>query len=291
RSMQTNKLTHHRAVGAPVGPHKQLISARSNQPARTQNKKRTSNTSQQTMKEQIRTCEKVKKKKKQITSVRFIFLHTFHFIFPFHAGSPNTIPKQQQNNAILNNHNQNKKSKKITEPRSLLSTREKIIGVCTDAFILVEFIDLTHLLFRKLKVPNIKVFLNAPLICGLGNCDDTVLNVPADDNLRRGFIVLLGNLPQHVILQNTSLVPAAKRRPGCDGNVVLLAELPQRTLLEKRVQLHLVHHRPNFAAFKKLREVVWLKVGNANGPHLLLLVELLQCLPCVNKLLLPRPVN
>ncbi|KAF5225882.1 hypothetical protein ECC02_001201 [Trypanosoma cruzi] len=287
--MQTHKLTHHRTVGAPVGPHKQLISARSIQAARTQNKKRTSKTSQQTMKERIRTCEK--KVKKKNTSVRFIFVHTLHFIFPFRTGSPNTIPKQQQNNAILNNHNHKKKSKEITEPRSLLSIREKIIRVSAEALILVEFIDLTHVLFRKLKVPNIKVFLNAPLICGLGNCHDTVLNVPADDNLSRGFIVLLGNLPQHVILQKTRPVPAAKRRPGCDGNVVLLAELPQSTLLEQRVQLHLVHHRPNFAALKKLREVVWLKVGNANGPHLLLLVELLQCLPCVNKLLLPRPVN
>ena len=82
---------------------------------------------------------------------------------------------------------------------------------------------------------------------GLGDRHHALLPQPTQNNLCRGFAILLADLGQHR-MGKYPVLPLGKGSPRHSCDVVLRHDLPQRALLAERMQFDLVHRRNDLMA-------------------------------------------
>ena len=96
---------------------------------------------------------------------------------------------------------------------------------------------------------------------GLRNRDDSLLDVPAKQNLRFGFTVFFSELRDSVC----SEVAAQERSPCDDLDAVFVAEGQKRFIVHQRIVFDLVDHRCNFAVVQQKFELADFEVADADA--------------------------
>ena len=109
----------------------------------------------------------------------------------------------------------------------------------------------------------------------LGDDDHTALEQEPQGGLGGGLAVLFADLRQHGVGEHI-LAPLGKRAPGLDLAAVLLQIFPGHLLLLEHVSLHLVHSGLDLGEVLDVQIPVRTEVGNADGPELTGLVQLLH---------------
>ncbi len=126
---------------------------------------------------------------------------------------------------------------------------------------------------RELKVEDVVVFTDPPRRAGLGEGDMAQLQVPAEDDLRRGAVVFGGEGQEDRILEDLA---AAQRAPRLGADAQELVLFAQFVLLQPRMQLNLVDGGHHFRCFQEPVQVLRLEVADANGPDFALAVQRLK---------------
>src|ERR671919_697721 len=116
------------------------------------------------------------------------------------------------------------------------------VGVWTGAaaLTLVERGDLLHIAGVELEVEQFEVLPHARWRHRLREHDVAALDVPPQDDLRRGFADLVGDLGDGGVIEHLAL---RDRRPRLGSDLVLPAVLAPRVVGEVGVSLDLVYRR------------------------------------------------
>ena len=64
---------------------------------------------------------------------------------------------------------------------------QEFIRIGAKTFVLVQAVNGRHILRRKLEIEDVGIFADTMLLHRFRNDDDAVLNIPAQNDLRRGF--------------------------------------------------------------------------------------------------------
>ncbi len=105
--------------------------------------------------------------------------------------------------------------------------------------------------------------------------------MPADDDLRRGFAVLVRQLANDLLVED-SFTALGQRAPGF--GLDLMGRVPgmKLTLLQQRMQLNLVDHRRDASFVDQALQVANLEVTDADALHQPLLLKRNHPLPGFN---------
>lgn len=135
--------------------------------------------------------------------------------------------------------------------------------------------NLGHLLVGEGKVEEGEVVPDVAGVLRAGDHNVAVLDVPAEDNLGAGLAVLLAQLGKEGLLQQ-GFVPVAQGVPGLEDDALVLQEPFEVLLLGVGVGLGLQHGGLHLAEGEDLLDLGLAEVGQADGPHLPLLVGCLH---------------
>src|SRR5271166_3871351 len=120
--------------------------------------------------------------------------------------------------------------------KSESETRRRRVG--TDPAIgRIKRFDAPQVVVVEAEVERADVLLHALDAHRLRNGDQTVVEMPADDHLRRGLPMLGGNVDDRGIAEQGA---SAERTPGFRSDPALVVKRSQRLLLESRVKLDLI---------------------------------------------------
>src|SRR4051812_6478256 len=150
--------------------------------------------------------------------------------------------------------------------------RAELLGVWAAADTLVERVDRRDLLGREREVEDVEVLADAVRLDRLGDRAESVLDVPAQDDLCGGLAVLGREMGDDRIGQRTTRLvgaghvdqDAAERRPCLGDDAELGVNRAQRALLEVRVQLDLVDRRYHVGAVDQPAQVLRAEVRDAD---------------------------
>ena len=136
----------------------------------------------------------------------------------------------------------------------------------------IEPADLLHLLLAKGEVGHVAVLFDPGGRDRLGDDNDAPLDLPADEDLCGGLLVLGCDVLDLVVVHElwvSGLGPGAVRRPeggvGGQADAALLAELEQLGLAQVGVALHLVGHRGDAALAQHVADLLRVEVGESDG--------------------------
>ena len=113
-----------------------------------------------------------------------------------------------------------------------------------------------------------------------GDHDVAELQVPAQDHLRRGAVVVGGDGFDRPVFEQVAL---GQRAPGLGGDVVVGVPGAQLGLLEARVQLDLVHGRPPLGLVLEPLQVLDAEVGDADRAGAAFLLDPFEGAPGVEE--------
>ncbi len=102
--------------------------------------------------------------------------------------------------------------------------------------------------------------------------------MPADDDLRRRFAVLIGELVDDFLIEH-SFTALRQRAPGFGLDLVGGVPGMQLTLLQQRMELNLVDHRCDAGFINQLLQMRDLEITHADAFRQPLLLQLDQRLP------------
>ena len=108
----------------------------------------------------------------------------------------------------------------------------------------VERSNRLHVLSFKFEVEEIQILFHSFLVNGLRDDDHIALQQPAQGYLCSSLSVLLANLGEGRVGEQTVLT-FCQWRPRHELGAKLLHEFPGIVLLVEYMRLHLVHHRRN----------------------------------------------
>ena len=159
-------------------------------------------------------------------------------------------------------------------------------------FALIQGGDGGHLVLGELKAEDVEILRDPRWRGGLREEDDAILQVPADDDLRRADIVRRSGVGDLGGLQNIAL-PLPQRPPCLDSDGVGAESIQLAPALQVRVEFDLIDRRLDVGLELQLLQVFQLEVGDADGLCLALLLQLNELLPRldVGSLRRGRPVD
>ena len=103
------------------------------------------------------------------------------------------------------------------------------------------------------------------------NGGDSPLDQEPDRHLCGGFFVLIADLPQGLVLQQT-IAARSQRTPSLHDRVMGGQAVAQFLLLKKGVGLHLIYSGYDLTGADKVQIKAPVKIGYANGFYLALLM-------------------
>ena len=114
------------------------------------------------------------------------------------------------------------------------------------------------------------------------------MQVPAQNDLGRGFAVGGGNLFQHFFTEDSA---PAERTPGLSDDLVIMVEFEQRLLSQQRVQFNLIDHWHFVRLSGQVLQVDYLVIADPDGLGKPGLLQVLKCPPGFKEGALDRPVD
>lgn len=115
------------------------------------------------------------------------------------------------------------------------------MGVPVSPGVVVEFLDLLHLVGGELEVVDLEVLLEVFGRFGFGECDEVVLDGPPQGDLRDGFVVFQGQgLEERVGQEGAQAV--AKWRVRFNQDIILPTILNSISLPQIRMHFYLINH-------------------------------------------------
>ena len=121
---------------------------------------------------------------------------------------------------------------RISAARLFYLLSAELIGVRTQTLALIQLRNLTQLLFIQAEIPDVKVFSDARRRDGFRDHHQTAVEMPADDDLRRRFAVLIGELVDDFLIED-AFAALGQRAPGFGLDLVGGVPRVQLTLLHK----------------------------------------------------------
>mmetsp|Transcript_116537 Transcript_116537/g.277039 ORF Transcript_116537/g.277039 Transcript_116537/m.277039 type:complete len:337 (+) Transcript_116537:112-1122(+) len=158
----------------------------------------------------------------------------------------------------------------------------------------MQGVDGLHFCARQLEVEDARILLHALWAHRLGYNVAAFLHGPSQQNLGPGLAMGLGrrfHRREGEEALGLGRVAGAQGGIGLQNDAMLLAELQQLFLNKSRVELHLVDHRLYLAGLHQLLQMSHRVVGDADGLHLSLLIEVLHSLPSTRVTELRRPIR
>ena len=154
----------------------------------------------------------------------------------------------------------------------------KIVRVGPVAFLLVHGAYQGHVVLTERKIEQLRVADDAFPGGGLDQGGYAALQVPAQNDLGRPFIVLFGQFGNHRILEQGRALPS-ERAPGLADNTLAAAIFKQRFLAQMRMALYLVDRRDDLGIRQQFVKMMGLQIGHPDGVGPARGVNFLQPLP------------
>src|SRR5271157_3138800 len=133
----------------------------------------------------------------------------------------------------------------------------------------IERVDASHIVGVEMEVERSDVLPQALGTHGFRNGDQAVVEMPANDDLRRGLPMLRGDLDDHRLAEVSA---ASERTPGFRLDPSPVMELSKRLLLKARMELDLIDRGRYASLSDDSFEVIPIEIRNPDraDPTLLL---------------------